>query len=133
MDSEPKTKSKPYFIEVYNSKDNSLLNKYKFVLSAQKVDDLKVKISEKLISKDQMNKDTKYSLKDADDYELASDDEVEDVVPDGKVRVYINNLDKQPDNPENKLPPKVDKEDNKPQQQQVQPVVQAPQVNKANL
>ena len=69
-------KSKPYFIELYSSKDNSLLNKYKFVLAANKVNELKDLVQEKLITKNQLTKDSKLSIKDVDDFELASDDEV---------------------------------------------------------
>lgn len=86
MDSQ---KSKPYFIELYSSKDSSLLNKYKFVLSVGKVSDLRNSVQDKLVAKNQVTKEDKLLIKDIDDFELASDDEVEDVVPDGKIRVYL--------------------------------------------
>ena len=91
-------KTKPYFIEVYSSKDSSLLNKYKFVLPVGKVSELRDSVQEKLITKNQVKKEDKLLIKDNDDFELASDDEVEDVVPDGKIRVYLSSP-KQPDNP----------------------------------
>lgn len=80
-------KGKPFLIE-YLSPDGALINKFKFVLKAATVAELRDKIVEKLISKDQIEKDTKIVLKDIEDFELGSDDEVEDVLPDGRLRVY---------------------------------------------
>lgn len=40
-------KGKPYFIELY-AQDQSLLNKYKFVIAAKTVAELKNKVAEKL-------------------------------------------------------------------------------------
>lgn len=76
-------------IELYSS-DNTLLNKYKFVLAAKTVAELKQKVFEKLESKNQLAKDDKISIKDTSDFELGSDDEVDDVVPDSKIRIYVN-------------------------------------------
>ena len=81
-------KAKPYFIELYNTSTNTLKNKFKFVLEANTVKELKELIKEKLIAKNELDKDTAFAIKDSDDFELASDDEVTDVVPDAKVRVY---------------------------------------------
>jgi hypothetical protein len=83
-------KSKPYFIEVYTA-PGALKNKYKFVLEATTVQQLKALVKEKLIAKKELENDTPFALKDADDFELASDDEVEDVVPDSKLRIYPHN------------------------------------------
>ena len=126
-------KSKPYFIELYSSKDNSLLNKYKFVLSANKVNQLKDLVQEKLITKNQLTKDSKLSIKDVDDFELASDDEVEDVVPDGKIRIYVQEEAKsQLPNPEN-VPQKIDKHSIQPQQPpQQQPISNPPTQSKVS-
>lgn len=61
-------KSKPYFIELYDAKDNSLLNKYKLVLEANLVKELKSQIKEKLIAKNQVDIDSEIVIKDNDDY-----------------------------------------------------------------
>ena len=79
--------TKPFFIEVF-SDDLSLLNKYKFVLPLGKIKELKEQIRLKLISKKDIEPDTEFSLKDNDDFELGSDDEANDVIPDCKVRIY---------------------------------------------
>lgn len=81
-------KAKPYYIELYNTSTNTLKNKFKFVLEVKTVKELKELIKEKLIAKNEFDKDTTFAIKDADDFELASDDEIDDVVPDAKVRVY---------------------------------------------
>ena len=65
---------KPYFIEVYSAADNTLKNKFKFVLNAHKVKELKTLIKEKLIAKQELEADTPFTIKDNDDFELASDD-----------------------------------------------------------
>jgi hypothetical protein len=80
-------KSQPYFIELY-AEDKTLKNKFKFVLAANTVKELRDLVCEKLIAKKEIEADTKVSLKDNDDYELASDDEVQNVITDGKVRLY---------------------------------------------
>lgn len=83
--------SKPYFIEVYNEEDKSFRNKFKFVLSVQKVHELRSSIKEKLIGKKQLENDSEIIMRDNDDYQLASDDEVNDVISDGKVKIYKKN------------------------------------------
>lgn len=60
--------SRPYFIELYDSQTKSLLNKFKFVLQANTVKDVKHLVIEKLISKNQASKDDHIALKDNDDY-----------------------------------------------------------------
>jgi hypothetical protein len=82
--------SRPFFIELYNSTDKSLVNKFKFVLQGATVKEIKTLIIEKLIAKNHIEPNEKVSIKDNDDYELGSDDEVNDVIPDGKVRLYID-------------------------------------------
>jgi hypothetical protein len=91
-------KGKPYMIEAYAA-DGSLFNKYKFVLLAKTVAELKQKIAEKMESKNHLAKDDKLSIKDTSDFELGSDDEVEDVIPDCKLRVYISNSNSKPNIP----------------------------------
>ena len=81
-------KGRPFLIE-YLSAEGQLLNKFKFVLAVTTVADLKDKICEKLIGKVQLEIGQKIAIKDIDDFELGSDDETTDVVPDGKVRVYL--------------------------------------------
>jgi hypothetical protein len=66
-------KSQPYFIELY-SEDKTLKNKFKFVLAVNTVKELRQLVCDKLIAKKEIDADTKVSLKDNDDYELASDD-----------------------------------------------------------
>lgn len=66
--------SRPYFIELYDSQTNSLLNKFKFVLQAQTVKEVKELIIEKLINKNEVQKDEEVKIKDNDEYELGSDD-----------------------------------------------------------
>lgn len=80
---------KPYFIELYNAADLSLKNKFKFVLSAEKVADLRDQLKLKLIAKKELEADSEIAVKDNDDFELASDDEVKDVIPDCKVKIYL--------------------------------------------
>jgi hypothetical protein len=46
-------------------------------------------IIEKLINKNQVQKDDTIVIKDNDEYELGSDDEVNDVIPDGKVKLFV--------------------------------------------
>jgi hypothetical protein len=82
-------KGKPFMIEVYGQ-NNDLLNKYKFVILAKTVAELKEKITEKLESKNQIAKGDKLRIKDTSDFELGSDDEVDDVVPDCKIRIYVD-------------------------------------------
>lgn len=60
-------------IEVYGQ-NNDLLNKYKFVILAKTVAELKEKITEKLESKNQIAKGDKLRIKDTSDFELGSDD-----------------------------------------------------------
>ncbi|CAM6004658.1 unnamed protein product [Sphagnum balticum] len=79
---------KTYFIELYNLADGSLANKYKFTLDVTTVAELKLQIKDRLISKKEVENHTRISLKDKDDYELGSDDEVDDVVSDGKLKVF---------------------------------------------
>lgn len=66
-----------------------LLNKYKFVIVAKTIAELKQKIVEKLESKNQIEKTDVVRIKDTSDFELGSDDEVDDVVPDCKIRIYV--------------------------------------------
>ncbi len=40
--------------------------------------------------KNHLNQYEKISIKDTNDFELGSDDEIEDVIPDCKLRVYIS-------------------------------------------
>lgn len=65
--------SKPYFIEVYSA-PNTLKNKYKFVISANTVKELKETIKDKLVNKKELENNTEFAIKDSDDFELASDD-----------------------------------------------------------
>jgi len=51
-----------------------------------------------------LTKDDKLALKDTSDFELGSDDEVEDVLPDCKLRLYITT-------PKLNLPVAVEKKD----------------------
>lgn len=81
--------TKPYFIELYNAADLSLKNKFKFVLGVAKVAELKEQVKLKLIAKKELEADSEISIKDNDDFQLASDDEVKDVVPDCKVKIYL--------------------------------------------
>jgi hypothetical protein len=60
--------SKPYFIELYNESDGSLVGKFKFVLQGKTVKEIKELIVEKLINKNQVQKDDKISIKDNDEY-----------------------------------------------------------------
>lgn len=46
-------KGKPYFIELYSA-DKDLINKYKFVINASTVAELKDKIRDKLVNKQQI-------------------------------------------------------------------------------
>jgi len=66
--------SKPYFIELYDSSNNALIGKFKFVLQAKTVKEVKQLIVEKLINKSQVDKDDLIAIKDNDEYELGSDD-----------------------------------------------------------
>lgn len=59
------------------------------MLSADKVGDLREQLKLKLISKKELEADSEIAVKDNDDFELASDDELKDVLPDCKVRVYL--------------------------------------------
>ena len=112
-------KGKPYLIE-YLSAEGQLLNKFKFVINATTVADLRDKIADKLIGKNQLEKDQKIAIKDIDDFELGSDDEANDVVPDGKVRIYlIKDKAQQPMVQQNQLQSQQPQ-----QQQQQQPIVQ---------
>lgn len=43
--------SRPFFIELYDAQTNSLLNKFKFVLQAKTVKEVRELIIEKLINK----------------------------------------------------------------------------------
>jgi hypothetical protein len=65
-----------------------LKNKFKFVFAADTVKELRSLIREKLISKQELAADGEIVLKDNDDFELASDDELKDVLADAKVRIY---------------------------------------------
>lgn len=87
-----KASSKPYFIHLYNSKQQEI-GKFKFVLKAFTVKELKQSIQEKLVDKKEIEKKAEFSLKDSDDYELASDDEVDAVIPDSKVRFCLKEND----------------------------------------
>ena len=111
---------------MFSTADNALKNKFKFVLKAHKVQELKEAIREKLIGKQELQADTQFALKDNDDFELASDDEVEDVLPERKVRIYRK------DKP---APPPAQPVQQAPQQP-AQPAVVAPvaaPVNAPNL
>ena len=46
--------ARPFFIELYDSQTNSLLNKFKFVLQAQTVKQVRELIVEKLINKNEL-------------------------------------------------------------------------------
>jgi hypothetical protein len=117
MESKP---TKPYFIELYSA-PQQLTNKFKFVLSATTVKELKALIHEKLVGKQSIQPEEKLTLKDTDDFELASDDELNDVLPDAKVRIYTNSAPKpQPSQVQAVVPP--------PQQQAPQQPVPVPVV-----
>ena len=88
MDNSITDKSKPYFIELWTG-PQQLKNKFKFMLKAVTVKELKMQIQDKLIAKKELEKDSEFSLKDKDDYELDSGDEVEDVVAENKVKVCL--------------------------------------------
>lgn len=60
--------SQTYFIEVYNEEDKSFSNKFKFVLSANTVSELKLSIKQKLIAKKELEIDSEIILRDNDDY-----------------------------------------------------------------
>jgi len=83
--------NKTFFIEFYNQSDNSLLNKYKFTLNAVKVSELKSQIKDRLINKKDIEADSELIIKDIDDFELASDDEVNQVLNDGKIKLFKKN------------------------------------------
>lgn len=51
--------------------------------------DLKEQVKLKLIAKKELEADSEIAVKDNDDFELASDDEVKDVLTDCKVKVYL--------------------------------------------
>jgi hypothetical protein len=59
------------------------------VLEAQKVAELRDQLKLRLIAKKELEADSEIAVKDNDDFELASDDELKDVLPDCKVRVYL--------------------------------------------
>jgi hypothetical protein len=59
------------------------------VLEAQKVGELRDQLKLRLIGKKELEADSEIAVKDNDDFELASDDELKDVLPDCKVRVYL--------------------------------------------
>lgn len=86
--------SRPYFIELYDAQTNALLNKFKFVLQAKTVKEVKDLIVEKLVGKNQIEKDDEIKIKDNDEYELGSDDETGDVIPDGKVKLFVKKAQK---------------------------------------
>ncbi len=51
--------------------------------------ELREELRLKLIAKKELEADSEITVKDNDDFELASDDECKDVVPDCKVKVYL--------------------------------------------
>jgi hypothetical protein len=53
------------------------------------VADLREQLRLKLIAKKELEADSEIAVKDNDDFELASDDELKDVLPDCKVKVYL--------------------------------------------
>ena len=67
MDNSITDKSKPYFVFLY-SPQNQLKNKFKLVLKANTVKELKAQIQEKLVNKGQLEKDTLFCIKDKDDF-----------------------------------------------------------------
>lgn len=64
---------------------------------------MKRQILEKLINKKEVEKNVNFALKDNDDYELNSDDEVLNVILDDKVKMYVK--DENPIGPPAPLPP----------------------------
>jgi hypothetical protein len=83
--------AKPYFIELYHQLNNTLQNKFKFTLAATTIQQLKNAIADKLISKKEIEPHHQLIIKDNDDFELASDDEPDQVITDSKVKIYIKN------------------------------------------
>jgi len=59
--------TKPYFIELYSA-PQQLTNKFKFVLAASTVKELKNLIHEKLVNKQSIQPEEKLTLKDTDDF-----------------------------------------------------------------
>jgi hypothetical protein len=53
------------------------------------VAELREELRAKLIAKKELEADSEITMKDNDDFELASDDECKDVLPDCKVKVYL--------------------------------------------
>jgi len=53
---------------VYNEEDKSFRNKFKFVLNAQTVKELRTSIKEKLIAKKELENDSEIIMRDNDDY-----------------------------------------------------------------
>jgi len=53
------------------------------------VAELRDQLKLRLIGKKELEADSEIAVKDNDDFELASDDELKDVLPDCKVRVYL--------------------------------------------
>lgn len=51
--------------------------------------ELRDQLKLRLIAKKELEADSEIAVKDNDDFELASDDELKDVLPDCKVRVYL--------------------------------------------
>lgn len=60
---------------------------------------MKQKIVEKLESKNQLAQEDKVIIKDTGDFELGSDDEIDDVLPDCKLRIYISKPNAKPNPP----------------------------------
>ena len=60
-------KGKPYMIELLDTQNN-YVGKYKFVIAAQKVNELKQKIEEKLVNKKLLNVGDQTILKDDEDF-----------------------------------------------------------------
>lgn len=114
-------KGKPFLIE-YLSPEGALINKFKFVLNAHTVAELRDKIQDKLQAKNQIQQGESIVIKDIDDFELGSDDEVGDVIPDGRVRIYQKKaIVAQPTQPQ------VPQPSQQPSQQPTQPVTTSPQ------
>jgi hypothetical protein len=61
-------KAKPYFIELYVDQEKEVKNKFKFVLAATTVKELKELIRDKLISKKELEPDIEFTIKDNDDF-----------------------------------------------------------------
>jgi hypothetical protein len=69
-----------YLVELTKQSDT---NKFKFAIedSIKSIKDLKEDIKQKLIHKKQLQNEDEISIQDTQDFELCSDDDIEDVLP----------------------------------------------------